>query len=112
MENNASKHIKIKEGEEGIEFYCWYYVRQDSDNLDANPPITNFRVSEGTVAILKSQGIETLFPIQSQAFDFVYDGLDIIGAILPPSISQHHTLGHRRLWWYLIWESLRPYREG
>lgn len=68
MENNASKHIKITEEDE-------------------NPPISNYRVSEGSLKILKSQGIETLFPIQSRCFDFVYDGLDLIGIPISPPLA-------------------------
>lgn len=63
MENNASKHIMINEEDE-------------------NPPISDYRVSKGSIKILKSQGIETLFPIQSRCFDFVYDGLDLIGTLV------------------------------
>lgn len=43
------------------------------------PLISDYRVSPETVAILKEGGFERLFPIQSQTFDIVYDGTDIIG---------------------------------
>jgi ATP-dependent RNA helicase DDX21 len=47
--------------------------------LEDLPLISDFRVSPETVAILKENGFERLFPIQSQSYDVVYDGTDIIG---------------------------------
>jgi ATP-dependent RNA helicase DDX21 len=46
---------------------------------DESPPISNFRVSQETQDALAKHGITTLFPIQARCFDFVYDGLDVIG---------------------------------
>ncbi|XP_021345048.1 nucleolar RNA helicase 2-like, partial [Mizuhopecten yessoensis] len=39
---------------------------------------SNFRISPGTVTKLKAKGINYLFPIQSQTFNYVYDGEDVI----------------------------------
>jgi len=71
--NEASKEIKV--------------------DTDENMPVDKFRVSEGTRKILADQGITTLFPIQHRAFDFVYDGTDVIGT---PSTSSfaHLTLSY------------------
>jgi len=47
--------------------------------LEDLPLISEFRVSPETVTVLKENGFERLFPIQSKSYDVVYDGNDIIG---------------------------------
>lgn len=39
----------------------------------------NFRISKPTIETLKSNNINSLFPIQSATFDYLYDNQDIIG---------------------------------
>eukprot|EP00939_MAST-03C_sp_MAST-3C-sp1_P000501 g501.t1 len=56
-------------------------TRSMSDVTDAkgNPPISKFRIGDSLQSLLLAKGITHLFPIQSQTFDHVYDGKDIIG---------------------------------
>lgn len=46
---------------------------------DESVPLNKFRISEKTIKTLESNKIDTLFPIQARAFDYVYDGRDLIG---------------------------------
>ncbi|KAF5947624.1 hypothetical protein HYC85_013581 [Camellia sinensis] len=47
---------------------------------DENPnALSNFRISPQLIDMLKSKGIESLFPIQSMTFDVVLDGADLVG---------------------------------
>ncbi|XP_077420455.1 nucleolar RNA helicase 2 isoform X2 [Vanacampus margaritifer] len=39
---------------------------------------SNFRISQGTIQKLKARGVAYLFDIQSQTFDHVYDGHDVL----------------------------------
>ncbi|PRP86148.1 DEAD/DEAH box RNA helicase [Planoprotostelium fungivorum] len=41
--------------------------------------VTNYRISEATVLALASRGVTTLFPIQTAAYDPIFDGKDVIG---------------------------------
>ncbi|KAL0964678.1 hypothetical protein UPYG_G00327470 [Umbra pygmaea] len=40
---------------------------------------SNFRISPNTISLLKARGISYLFDIQTQTFNSVYDGKDVIG---------------------------------
>ena len=42
-------------------------------------PVSKFRVSPGNVAQLAKRGIERFFKIQSESFDHIYDGKDVVG---------------------------------
>ena len=42
-------------------------------------PVNKFRVSAGNVAQLAKRGIERFFKIQSESFDHIYDGKDVVG---------------------------------
>ncbi len=45
-----------------------------------DPPLTKFRISPETISILnKQKGIYRLFPIQTATYDFIFDGLDLVG---------------------------------
>lgn len=46
---------------------------------DANPPLSDYRISAATQANLTKRGITSLFPIQAMTFDKIYDGKDIMG---------------------------------
>jgi len=50
-----------------------------ADPLKEGPLISEFRVSQGTVELLKKQGIERMFPIQAATYDIIYDGKDVVG---------------------------------
>lgn len=41
--------------------------------------LDNFKLSEGIKSLLRSKGIEALFPIQSAAFNLVVEGTDVVG---------------------------------
>jgi ATP-dependent helicase YprA (DUF1998 family) len=41
--------------------------------------LDNFKLSEGIKSLLRSKGIEALFPIQSACFNHVVDGKDVVG---------------------------------
>ncbi|KAA8533812.1 hypothetical protein F0562_031329 [Nyssa sinensis] len=50
------------------------------DAKDKNPnAVSNFRISEPLREVLKSKGIESLFPIQAMTFDTILDGSDLVG---------------------------------
>ncbi|PSR93392.1 DEAD-box ATP-dependent RNA helicase [Actinidia chinensis var. chinensis] len=52
----------------------------DDDGKDENPnAVSNFRISAPLRGMLKSKGIESLFPIQAMTFDTVLDGSDLVG---------------------------------
>jgi superfamily II DNA/RNA helicase len=61
-EENNAKRQKTKEEEE-------------SDKLT----VSNFRVSQRSIEMLKGRGIEKFFPIQAQTYDLIYEGKDIVG---------------------------------
>lgn len=42
-------------------------------------PVSKFRVSAGNVAQLAKRGIERFFKIQSESYDHIYDGKDVVG---------------------------------
>ncbi|XP_067858751.1 nucleolar RNA helicase 2 [Heptranchias perlo] len=39
---------------------------------------SNFRISQETIELLKGRGVTYLFPIQSQTFNYIYDGSDCV----------------------------------
>lgn len=75
-----------------------------SDGGGASVPgaLSNFRLSQQTVDALETQGIKSLFPIQSATFDIIFDGSDLIGrahtgmgktlAFALPTIERLHIL--------------------
>ena len=54
---------------------------QNEIKIDKNLPsdFTNFRISKSTQETLKSKKINSLFPIQSATFDYLFEGNDLIG---------------------------------
>ncbi|GFY84269.1 DEAD box RNA helicase [Actinidia rufa] len=60
------KKLKLEEG--------------DDEGKDENPnAVSNFRISAPLREMLKSKGIESLFPIQAMTFDTILDGSDLVG---------------------------------
>jgi len=53
----------------------------DNEPVAAADPnaLDNFKLSEGIKSLLRSKGIEALFPIQSAAFNLVVEGTDVVG---------------------------------
>lgn len=50
---------------------------EDDKEEDPNA-VSNFRISEPLRNVLKSKGIESLFPIQAMTFDIILDGYDLV----------------------------------
>ncbi|PSS33128.1 DEAD-box ATP-dependent RNA helicase [Actinidia chinensis var. chinensis] len=65
------KKMKLEEEEE---------EEGDDEGKDENPnAVSNFRISAPLREMLKSKGIESLFPIQAMTFDTILDGSDLVG---------------------------------
>ena len=47
--------------------------------VEGSRPLDDFRLSASTKQLLLKNGVESLFPIQAQSFDSVYEGKDLIG---------------------------------
>ncbi|KAG5533729.1 hypothetical protein RHGRI_027796 [Rhododendron griersonianum] len=63
--NKKKKKVKLAEADEA-----------EVENPNA---VSNFRISAPLREVLKSKGIEALFPIQAMTFDAVLDGSDLVG---------------------------------
>ncbi|KAI9145144.1 P-loop containing nucleoside triphosphate hydrolase protein [Paraphysoderma sedebokerense] len=50
----------------------------DSD-IPKHLRLSSYRISSETVALLASRNINSLFPIQAETFDYIYEGKDILG---------------------------------
>ncbi|KAM7429486.1 Nucleolar RNA helicase 2 [Porites harrisoni] len=54
-------------------------AQEDDLDVKESGDFSKFRLSEETIERLRENKINYLFPIQSETFDYIYDGQDIIG---------------------------------
>lgn len=54
-------------------------VKEEDQDVKESGDFSKFRLSEEIIQRLKGKKINYLFPIQSETFDFIYDGYDLIG---------------------------------
>ncbi|KAJ7323421.1 Nucleolar RNA helicase 2 [Desmophyllum pertusum] len=58
---------------------CIYYNKKEEDVKDhESGEFSKFRLSQEAIELLQGKNINYLFPIQSETFDYIYDGEDII----------------------------------
>ncbi|KAG8390276.1 hypothetical protein BUALT_Bualt01G0066800 [Buddleja alternifolia] len=56
------------------------FVEEDEEEKEEDPnAVSNFRISQPLREMLKSKGIEALFPIQAMTFNMILDGSDLVG---------------------------------
>ncbi|XP_014770272.1 nucleolar RNA helicase 2 isoform X1 [Octopus bimaculoides] len=79
VNEDSKKKIKKKENKTNMNGNA--SSASDNDKVDPQVEIgafSNFRISDTSIQKLKANSIDYLFPIQSQTFDYVYDGHDVI----------------------------------
>ena len=53
--------------------------QEEQKQFGKGPELKNYRIAPKTIEVLEKLGIKSLFPIQQETFDLIYDGKDIIG---------------------------------
>lgn len=53
--------------------------KEEKEELVNGNAVSNFRICQALRNVLKSKGIESLFPIQAITFDTILDGADLVG---------------------------------
>jgi ATP-dependent RNA helicase DDX21 len=46
---------------------------------DSSVGFSSFPISSSSITLLKAQGITELFPIQAQSFNYIFQGIDVLG---------------------------------
>ncbi|KAF9079861.1 hypothetical protein BGX29_005885, partial [Mortierella sp. GBA35] len=49
------------------------------NDVPENLRLSSYKISPATVAALGVRGINALFPIQAETFDYIYNGNDVLG---------------------------------
>ncbi|KAG5558458.1 hypothetical protein RHGRI_008406 [Rhododendron griersonianum] len=70
VNSSKKKKVKLVEAVDDVE---------EGEEMENPNSVSKFRISAPLREMLKSKGIEALFPIQAMTFDVVLDGSDIVG---------------------------------
>ncbi|KAI8540314.1 hypothetical protein RHMOL_Rhmol09G0253100 [Rhododendron molle] len=80
-ESSEAVDLKVESGGNSVNKKKKKVKLAEADEAEVENPnaVSNFRISAPLREVLKSKGIEALFPIQAMTFDSVLDGSDLVG---------------------------------
>ncbi|XP_064418689.1 nucleolar RNA helicase 2 isoform X2 [Latimeria chalumnae] len=78
MSNGISKSKTLSHSSEESSGECESEQEQEMTPEQKEGAFSNFRISNETIQLLKARGVAYLFPVQVKAFNYVYNGKDLI----------------------------------